>query len=97
MDEHKLWNELEWERVIATMSPVFDGANVAFDFGNVLILHTKVETDFTKSLLERFKLRVGMNGPDVEPHAMVYLYDASETGSHHRGLTVQQVLNGTEV
>jgi hypothetical protein len=42
-NENQPWYVFEWERVVATASTAFDGADEAFDFGNMLILCTEVE------------------------------------------------------
>jgi hypothetical protein len=88
---------LEWERVVAAASPVLDGANVAFNFENVFILCTKVETDLAEGGLKRFKFWVSKNGCNTKSPPMVYLKHTGEATGHGGDLTVWQVLYGSEV
>ena len=50
-NENQLWDAFERERVVATASTVFYGANEAFDFGNMLILRTEVELNVSNDCL----------------------------------------------
>jgi hypothetical protein len=52
-NDNQPWYAFERERVVATTSrpTVFDSANEAFDFGNMLILRTEVELNVSNDCL----------------------------------------------
>jgi hypothetical protein len=88
---------LKGERVVAAASPVLDGANEVFNFGNVFVLCTEVETDLAKGGLKRFKFRVSKNGRNMKSATMIYLEQTGEATGHGQNLMVGQVLYGSEV
>jgi hypothetical protein len=70
-NENQPWYAFERERVVATVSTIFDGANEAFDFGNMLILCTEVELNVSDDWLERFEFWIGMDSRDAEAASFV--------------------------
>jgi|TARA_B110000240_G_scaffold66917_1_gene76180 hypothetical protein len=70
-NENQSWYALERERVVAAASTVFDSANEAFDFGNMLILCTEVELYVSDDWLERLELWIGMDSRDAEAASFV--------------------------